>query len=527
MYCFHDPTEAAPGERLTVVHVHTLTPWAQRVPGAPLGAVTSVNVRHAHRAPGETAFKQEQRKWHVVPRSKELTRRGAWQALYKDGKRGELEWRPRDAQSVPQSDGDPRWRNAYAKTRAVILAGETLCGGAVVTAGIAQTERAMRGGGEGDAGEGVEYEVVGVAAQNSPTPPLPADAETDAAAEAAEASDSAPQTPASTTQASTSPPNKSMQESQRSSWRLRRRSVCRTTSPCGRACRRLRRRRAGPFASWLSARATATRSRSAWSVEKMRIAFCEEWGTEAWLNVVTFEVFYFTDTERLVQALQRYKPVGVHVVCHGFTSALSLHRDLASVDRLAEAFAAWVREPAGSGLRFLVANSCDSAHLANVLAAHVDLVVGHHMPVRDADALKFARALYGSLGRGMQFKNSFDMAKAASGSTYCLRGRKDATKFAFSRPGPAPAPAPVPSQIHVKTASCQSITLEVELGDSFDTIKHAGSTMSRCTRKTGTATTTACASCCSTWAASRSPLRRRPSMRASTMRRRRPSTWRS
>ena len=201
-------------------------------------------------------------------------------------------------------------------------------------------------------------------------------------------------------------------------------------------------------------------------IDAMRKAFTEEWGTDAWRNSVVFEAFFFTDAERLVQAIQRFKPVGVHFVCHGFTSALSLHRDLASVDRLAEALAAWAREPAGSGLRFLVANSCDSAHLASVLAAHVDLVVGHHKPVRDKDALKFACVFYGSLGRGLSFKSSFDLAKAASGSTYCLRGRKDATKFAFSRP------VQTPSQIHVKTASGQAITLEIEPGDSVDTIKH-------------------------------------------------------
>ena len=74
--------------------------------------------------------------------------------------------------------------------------------------------------------------------------------------------------------------------------------------------------------------------------------------------------------------------------------------------------------------------------------------------------------LYASLGRGLSFKSSFDLAKAASGSTYCLRGRKDATKFAFSRP------VQTPSQIHVKTASGQAITLEIEPGDSVDTIKH-------------------------------------------------------
>ena len=74
--------------------------------------------------------------------------------------------------------------------------------------------------------------------------------------------------------------------------------------------------------------------------------------------------------------------------------------------------------------------------------------------------------LYASLGRGLSFKSSFDLAKAASGSTYCLRGRKDATKFAFSRPAQAP------SQILVKAASGQCFTLDAAPGDSIETIKH-------------------------------------------------------
>ena len=200
-------------------------------------------------------------------------------------------------------------------------------------------------------------------------------------------------------------------------------------------------------------------------VKKIEEKFTKEWGADTWRNIVTFKHFFFADMEQLVQGLLDYKPVGVHFVCHGFKSALSLYRDLVSVDRLREALAAWAREAGGARLRFAIANLCDSARLAKVLAEHVDFVVGHHKPVRDEDAVKFAEVLYRSLGSGMPLKSSFDLAKSASGSAYCLQGSKDATKFAFSRP------LLKPSQVHVKTTSGRSVAIPVEPGDTIDTLK--------------------------------------------------------
>jgi len=163
--------------------------------------------------------------------------------------------------------------------------------------------------------------------------------------------------------------------------------------------------------------------------------FTKEWGADSWRHMVTFKHFFYADMQELVQGLLDYKPVGVHFVCHGFTSALSLFDDLVSVEKLAKALAAWARDDAF--LRFVIANSCDSAALACALAEHVDFVIGHDRSVGDAAALEFARVLYRALGGGYPFDTSFELARATKGcSGYGLRTRKNASKFSFPKPKP-------------------------------------------------------------------------------------------
>jgi len=170
-------------------------------------------------------------------------------------------------------------------------------------------------------------------------------------------------------------------------------------------------------------------------VKVMEAQFTKEWGAESWRHVVQFKHFFYADMQELVQGLLDYKPVGVHFVCHGFKSALSLFDDLVSVETLAKALAAWGREDAF--LRFVVANSCDSAALACALAEHVDFVIGHDKKVGDAAAVEFARVLYRALGAGYPMDTSFELAKATKGcSGYCLRGRKSPSKFSFAKPKP-------------------------------------------------------------------------------------------
>ena len=170
-------------------------------------------------------------------------------------------------------------------------------------------------------------------------------------------------------------------------------------------------------------------------VKVMEAQFTKEWGAESWRHVVQFKHFFYADMQELVQGLLDYKPVGVHFVCHGFKSALSLFDDLVSVETLTRALAAWAREDAF--LRFVVANSCDSAALARALSDHVDFVVGHDTKVADAAAVEFARVLYRALGAGYPIDTSFELARATKGcSRYGLRGRKNASKFSFAKPKP-------------------------------------------------------------------------------------------
>ena len=192
MYCFHDPDDKSPGEQMVAIHVHTLQKWGQRTPGASLTEVTSVNARHAVKTQrridendggaytqkqfvqeygredgmsrwnsSRPSFEQEVRKYYVVPKSKELTEKGAWQKLYRAGKANELVWKPSQKDSMPPLDrkGSKLWMGNYDQLREAIKAGEKLCRGAIVTYCKQETENVMRGG----KSVRTEYEIVGVA----------------------------------------------------------------------------------------------------------------------------------------------------------------------------------------------------------------------------------------------------------------------------------------------------------------------------------------------------------------------------
>ena len=107
------------------------------------------------------SFEQEVRKYYVVPKSKELTKKGAWQNLYRTGRANDLVWKPGQQGSMPPLDrkGSPSWVESYDKLRKVIRAGEKLCKGAIVTHSKQETENIMRGG----KSVRTEYEIVGVA----------------------------------------------------------------------------------------------------------------------------------------------------------------------------------------------------------------------------------------------------------------------------------------------------------------------------------------------------------------------------
>ena len=187
MYCFHDPLVRDPRKWLVVVHVHTLVRWGDRLQwktAERLQTVTSVNVRHASKslridesdgeaytleefwqeygqaegmarwAASRECFQQEHRKFHVLPKSKELVR--GWKDLWKKGPVNEIAWNPYGANSVPPLDADVKWM--YDDVRTVMRVGDSLCREATVAHDVYQSQTAMRGGASG--GEDVEYEVV-------------------------------------------------------------------------------------------------------------------------------------------------------------------------------------------------------------------------------------------------------------------------------------------------------------------------------------------------------------------------------
>ena len=162
MFCFHDRAVDTPDQWLVVVHVHTLLRWGDRLQfktAERLQSVTSVNARHAERTPGGT-FKQERGKFYVVPRNKTLAH--IWQDLYRKGDTKGIVWNPHITKSMPTDDPAATW--AYDGLRVVIQKGDALCHQAVVTHGIQQTQKTMRGSPAGE--EEVEYEVVGLDAQS-------------------------------------------------------------------------------------------------------------------------------------------------------------------------------------------------------------------------------------------------------------------------------------------------------------------------------------------------------------------------
>ncbi|MGB1603834.1 MAG: hypothetical protein ACPIOQ_64480, partial [Promethearchaeia archaeon] len=381
----------------------------------------------------------------MVPKSKKLAQ--DWQELYKKGAKQRIVWKPYTDNSIPQDDADAKW--AYDALRIVIQKGDALCHETVVTHGIQQTQKAMRGGSAGEQEE-VEYEVVGLARPDgAPIEPVGvstshAPAETSVSMSTAGAHDDG------------------------------------VSSDRGNKCQACRRRLDQCVCQKASSQATADANtgadapaRDVWneepdwtslprppkptmpfrilfvgatnsdevklSVEKeletIFAAFTSEWGHQAWRSCVTFEYAFFTDMEGLVQRLLDFRPTIVHFVCHGEESFLSLYQGTVSVQTLAEAFAAWSNDAIGGALRLVVGNVCNSAQLAKVLSEHVDFVIGHHQPVLDSAAVKFARALYKNLGSGCSLLTSFNLAKAVEGcGMYCLRGRKDANQFAFVKP---------------------------------------------------------------------------------------------
>ena len=75
---------------------------------------------------------------------------------------------------------------------------------------------------------------------------------------------------------------------------------------------------------------------------------------------------------------------------------------------LVEFVASWILS--GKKLRMIVTNTCRSAHIAKALSKYVDYVLAHTTRVKDESAVKFARELYGFLGKGESLAVSFALS---------------------------------------------------------------------------------------------------------------------
>ncbi|MGB1602146.1 MAG: hypothetical protein ACPIOQ_55980, partial [Promethearchaeia archaeon] len=344
------------------------------------------------------SYEQERCKFYVVPKSKRLQKE--WQYMFRAGQKTQLVWNPHSATSVPPSDADALW--AYNSLRAVIRKGDALCRDATVTHNLSGSQKAMRGCENGDEEE-VEYEVVGLAA-DSAEPPMEEQAVrkkvVDGGSGSAAANDVWAAEPVWESLPPPSPP-------------------------------------ATPFRILIVGASNSDEVKL--SMEKeldgIRREFTSEWGGDAWRSVVTFVPHFFTDMTDLLRLLLEFRPIILHFVCHGKASALSLHQDEVSVQTLKEALRAFCDDAGGEALRLVLANSCNSALLAQVLSEFVDFVIGHDQPVLDSAAIDFARVLYKALGSGRSLRNGFELARAVKDcGMYCLRGRKDAGKFVFPKP---------------------------------------------------------------------------------------------
>ena len=436
MICLRDPLDRDPRNSLVVVHVHTLLPWGDRLKvktAERLQAVTSVNVRHAAKTlridqsdgkvytreqfvqeygqengmarwnASRECFQQEQYKFHVVPKSKELVH--GWKDLWKKGAVNEIAWNPYGTNSVPPRDADVKW--IYDDLRKVIQAGEALCRDATVAHNIHQSQMAMRGGASGE----VEYEVVGVEddtewVRSKTCTTCGFGLYKCVCSQAAKSG--------------VGGPVKNVWQDE-PDWP--------TLPPPSPPSIPIRILYVGAIND------DEVRLNLEREVNVIEAAFKAEHGAGVWRDMVVFRHFFFADVADLIKYLLEFKPAVVHFACHGQKSFLSLHQDELSVKKLTDIFATLSGLDAGDALRLVITNVCNSADLARALAEHVDFVIGHDKPVKDTAAIDFADGLYRPLGAGVPLLQSVTLAKTAKNcSMYCLRGRKDATQFAFVKP---------------------------------------------------------------------------------------------
>jgi hypothetical protein len=101
-----------------------------------------------------------------------------------------------------------------------------------------------------------------------------------------------------------------------------------------------------------------------------------------------------------------------HFSGHASTKGLILE-DASGASRLVDTavIAGFFQQMAGT-IKCAVLNACFTQDLANVIAAHIEVVIGCDSSVDDEAAIAFSRAFYQSLATGRSYKDSFVLAVA-------------------------------------------------------------------------------------------------------------------
>eukprot|EP00961_Rhodomonas_salina_P130700 1759491-Rhodomonas_salina.3 len=150
-----------------------------------------------------------------------------------------------------------------------------------------------------------------------------------------------------------------------------------------------------------------------------------------------FEEFFFSESSKLVEMLNTFKPTILHISSHGEGQTLELSD--AGLD--AESLGRKIRgvNKTAHRVRLVILNACHSDTIARSLATDVDFVIGHEGAVLDKDAIQFSRDLYSNIARGIPLHSCYESAWL---SRYTLRGMADPKLISFN-PLSASAPAPV------------------------------------------------------------------------------------
>lgn len=111
----------------------------------------------------------------------------------------------------------------------------------------------------------------------------------------------------------------------------------------------------------------------------------------------------------LLESFNRYRPHVVHFSGHGNESdELILAGDDGQPRPVAKAALARLFRVLGQDVRVVVLNACYSRPQAEVIAEHVDCVVGMQRAINDRAGVRFAASFYRALAFGRSVANAFD-----------------------------------------------------------------------------------------------------------------------